>query len=754
MHYKEYNAADIKFFPLLGETDNDGDPLEPKEQYKVPRSAGWKSVPVWSGEQIDLMEQTGQLDTGFGVLCDGLLIVDVDARSGGIASLERLLEVVPEIQDAGLQVATGSGGGSMHYYFKAPEGVALSAKLNGYEGIDIKSGKGAFVVGAGSKHASGGYYTIVEGSPDNIEDAPASLVDLIRKPEYHRTSHNGGTMDVSAKDLADMVSFVDPDCDHETWVRVGMAIHDASQGTAFDVWDAWSARGSKYPDTETLDKRWHSFGKSSMPVTIGTLIHYAEQGGWVQSVTFEADTEEFTATAPVSLLDTSSVDLLRPPEFAGELCQWVNDQCLYPREHLAVMVTLVALGNVCGLRYTDDLDGVTTNLFGFGVADSGSGKESTYGAFNEIMRKTGIVAAMHGAQKSEQELVKNLMRHQCCYYSIDEFGIQLQKIINAKGGSATYLEGLIGIMMSAYSKSNSFLPVSGDVKENAKAELRKEISQHQKAIENNEDRTGQHATKLAGAMRMLSQMDNGIERPFLSVMGMTTPTTFDTIVTPDQATSGFIGRAIIVRELNPNPERKYPFKKRPMPDNMAMSLQALAFGGEYNPDQERIEYYGDRVEVKTTDDACEAMTEVYQAFWDMAEQQKEATGLTAIPRRGYEMVAKISLILAAPSGIRTLDHIRWAYALVRRDVDEKLRLVVSNDTTYGTDRVLMSKITNVISEDHGETIGVIKNKLRSYKPEDVVKALEIMETRLLAKREKIKHKSNGKVVERWFYIGG
>lgn len=176
-------------------------------------------------------------------------------------------------------------------------------------------------------------------------------------------------MDVSQGDLADMLAHVDPNCDHETWIRCGMAVHDATHGTGFDVWDTWSSGGTTYPGSDTLQTRWHSFGKSANPVSIGTLIHYAEQGGWQQSVTFDATDVEFDAPA-TDPLDTSGVDLLRPPGFVGAVVQWINAQCRFPREHLACMAGLITMGNVAGLRYTDDLDGVTTNLFCFGVAGS------------------------------------------------------------------------------------------------------------------------------------------------------------------------------------------------------------------------------------------------------------------------------------------------------------------------------------------------------------------------------------------------
>lgn len=747
MHHKQFWQAGYRVFPVYGSHDGDGQPLDPKEAYKKPRSSGWQHSPVWSGEQFELMQETGQFETGYGILCRGLLVVDVDARNGGIASLDKL---PVDLDDAGLVVATGSGGGSRHFYYRAPADVAMVQHLADYPGIDFKTS--GFVIGPGSLHASGNRYTVIDGNIDDIDDAPAALIDLLRKPERHRSEYNGAAMDVSHADLADMLSYVDPDCDHETWVRCGMACHEASQGTAFGVWDDWSGKGAKYPGIETLSVRWHSFGKSANPVTIGTLIHYAEQGGWKQSVTF-TPAEDWTEPAPdVDPLSVDHIDLLRPPGFVGDVCQWVNDQCRYPREHLAVVATIIAMGNIVGLRYTDDLDGVTANLFGFGVADSGSGKDSVYAAFNKLMRAAGLTPALHGMQKSEQEVIRNLVRHQPAFYNIDEFGIHLQKVVNAsKRGTASYLEGLIGILMNAYSKADEFLPISGDLKEDIKNDLRREIARCTKARDENEP--GNWQPRIDRAERMLGQIDNGLDRPFVSVMGMTTPSTFDELVTPDQATSGFIGRALIVRELDPNPKAKQPFRKRPLPDAMARQLLQLAHGGEYDMTQDRVENYNERVRIKTHPDAAQAMTAVYEAFWEFAERQKEITGLTPIPRRGYEMVAKVSLILAAPSGVRTLEHVRWAYALVRRDIDEKLRLVMSNDATYGADRVLMARIAKIISKDHGETLGVINNRLRRYKPEDVRKALDTMEQRGAARREATEHPSNGKEVERWHLVG-
>lgn len=751
--YNEFHEEGYRIFPLLGRVDHDGEELPEKEQYKKPRSSGFQSTPHWSDEQLEVMEVTGQLSTGYGVLCRGLIVVDVDARNGGVEAFERLAADIPEVTGAGMIVETGSGGGSKHLYFKAPEGVALVAHLSEYKGIDFKAS--GYVVGAGSQHASGNTYKAVHGSPSDIDEAPAALIDALRKPEYHRTEYEGGIMDVTNSDLVDMLSFIDPDCDHEQWVRIGMACHDASQGTAFDAWDMWSARGSKYPDSDTLEKRWHSFGKASLPVTIGTLIHYAEQGGWKQPVTFTADDMPDTPTPNNDdLLDISGVDLLRPCGFVGEVKQWIDDQCRYPREHLSTAAALVSVGNVVGLRYTDDMDGVTANMFAFGVAGSASGKEAVLQASQKILVETGISAAAHGFQKSQQEVMRNLIRHQPAYYIIDELGIELGKAVNAqKKGSAAYLEGLIGTLMSLYSKSDGKALMSGDVKEDVRKAMASELSQHLKAIDNNEDKTGSRAMKAERLQKQLETLDEGLDRPFLSLIGFTTPNTFDTIIDEDQATSGFLGRALLVREHDNNPWPKRGFKKRPMTEEMRNALRGLFDGGHFNPSDARVEHVGDRVSITTTDDAKKALDKVLTWTMEYAEVQKEKTGLEAVVRRGYEMCAKISLILAAPSQVRTLEHVRWAFAMMKRDVDEKLRLVMSNDTSYGTDKNLMAKITKYISSDHGETFGVIKNRLRKYKPEDIQKALEHMEKSGAAKKETTTHQTNGKQSDRWFFTG-
>jgi len=740
MNHNDFRDAGYKVFGLLGPVDHDGKQLDERLAYKKPYSSGWQHTPHWSDEQWELFHEVGAFDTGYGVLMDGLLVVDVDARNGGDSSYEKLLEKVPEIAGAGLIVNTGSGGGSKHIYFLSP-GRALVQHLGDYPGIDFKSS--GYVVGPGSLHVSGSRYAVAVGSPDDIEDAPAALIAMLEKPEHHRHEYRGATLDVSNADIAEMLRHVDGYDDYDSWVEIGMCVHHATGGTGFDVWNEWSQQSSKY-DGEEMHKKWHSFGKSANPKTIGTLIYRAEQGGWKQSVTFTPDVD----FGPVELPTEHDVDLLRPPGFVGELAEWIESQSRRPRERLAVAAALAAMGNLAGLRYRDDRDNVTSNLFAFCVAGSGTGKEAIQQAMSEIHAVTGISAATHGAIKSEQEIMRNIaLRHQAAFYIVDEIGIFLQKIKNAQArGGAAYLEGIIGILMSAYSKANGRMLITGDLKDDIRAEINKKIASLNKK---KDDGVKVGDDEINALTDKLDALDEGLLRPFVSVVGFTTPVTFDGLVDFETATNGFIGRSLLFEERDTAPRSKPRFRKTAMPSRIADRLVAIYQAGEFDHKKVgAVVEASSRKSIPTDPAASDLLDEVVQWFEDQAVDHKSRTGLESLYLRAYELVAKVSFILAIPEGIRTVEHVRWAFALVKRDIDSKMHLVMSNTSEGGKSRMaLNSAIAHAIG-DEGLTIGVLRNKLsRKWKREDIDAAVADLVGRGLINEQEVPA-GNGKTSKR------
>ena len=79
--------------------------------------------------------------------------------------------------------------------------------------------------------------------------------------------------------LTDALSYVNPDCGYEDWLRVGMALHAELGDGGLSVWDSWSSRSAKYPGPNDTASHWRSF-RAGGGVTIATLYGIAKQAGW------------------------------------------------------------------------------------------------------------------------------------------------------------------------------------------------------------------------------------------------------------------------------------------------------------------------------------------------------------------------------------------------------------------------------------------------------------------------------------------
>ncbi|MYF53651.1 MAG: hypothetical protein F4039_01405 [Gammaproteobacteria bacterium] len=92
---------------------------------------------------------------------------------------------------------------------------------------------------------------------------------LKRKEQLDNRTWTETDMDISALD------YINPDCDYQQWLEIGMAIKDA--GLDFCVWDDWSRKGAKY-DESIMQKKWESFKKSG--IGWGTVIYFAKENGY------------------------------------------------------------------------------------------------------------------------------------------------------------------------------------------------------------------------------------------------------------------------------------------------------------------------------------------------------------------------------------------------------------------------------------------------------------------------------------------
>ncbi len=116
-------------------------------------------------------------DAGIALVTDGLIVLDFDAKNGGLES------------KATMQAKHGSlprtrthrtGGGGEHWIYRNPDGVDVrnTVALAGYRGVDLRA-NGGYILAPPSPHESGRRYEVLDDT--KIATAPPWLVELATK---------------------------------------------------------------------------------------------------------------------------------------------------------------------------------------------------------------------------------------------------------------------------------------------------------------------------------------------------------------------------------------------------------------------------------------------------------------------------------------------------------------------------------------------------------------------------------------------
>ena len=116
---------------------------------------------------------------------------------------------------------------------------------------------------------------------------PAALLgvwdQLLAKDNSPRSEQTeAGEISWSPNELRSALSQIDPDIDYESWVQIGMALHSTGDQDLIDLFDEWSAEGSKYKGRHEIEAKWRSFSEDTdRPiVTLRTLFKEARDAGW------------------------------------------------------------------------------------------------------------------------------------------------------------------------------------------------------------------------------------------------------------------------------------------------------------------------------------------------------------------------------------------------------------------------------------------------------------------------------------------
>ena len=134
---------------------------------------------------------------------------------------------------------------------------------------------------AGAHPETKGYSWLDNSSPADIEMATAP--DWLLEPLI-RSEASYEPVEVSEEDAeraVAMLKHIDPTdrTDYDGWLDIGMALHHTDPGLA-SAWVEWSRQMPNFEEEECLHK-WQGFADyKGVPLTIGSLHHYAKQGGY------------------------------------------------------------------------------------------------------------------------------------------------------------------------------------------------------------------------------------------------------------------------------------------------------------------------------------------------------------------------------------------------------------------------------------------------------------------------------------------
>lgn len=431
-----------------------------------------------------------RIDLNIGIACgekSKLAIIDIDPAKGGDESLKKLEAVLGTLPKCPTVLTGGDG---RHLVFNHPtERLPNRSDAFGkeYPGIDIRN-DGGYVVWPPSMHKSGKRYRFDDGffgidfpdMPDSWKVLGAAAHNSKKDQNVDRHSKSGEQSDWTPEDMQGALDYLSPDMTYNDWIAIGMALH--RDGFELDLWDRWSARGTKYKGIADLNIHWRSFNRSGER-TIGTIIEWATLQGWKPERRHEprivSEQAENIVAPLLKKIATKNQPQKKDPDIKesskkpsvpvfspkfnfdsatltgpiGDTVRWIVRHAIYEQPELALLNTVAFAGAVFGRRYASPVN-TRTNIYMVGIARTGGGKEHSCGMIAKLALESMLINFV-GANgvRSDIGILKSLVVNSTQLMMLDEFGMLMQALSNDR---ADYTKkAIISVITKIYSKSNS-----------------------------------------------------------------------------------------------------------------------------------------------------------------------------------------------------------------------------------------------------------------------------------------------------------
>lgn len=320
----------------------------------------------------------------------------------------------------------------------------------------------------------------------------------------------------------------------------------------------------------------------------------------------------------------------------GAIADWSMATARRPVPEFAILSALSMVAVMFG-RQVVGPTGAGVNLYLVGVAGPGFGKEHAHKTLHTIALDAGMQDLIGPGEVTSGSAIEKVARKRPVFVMPwDEMGVVLQSVTGM--GSSAWAKTIRKVLLEVFSKSTSVW--SGK----------------------------EHADPMRDSSA------EPIFAPTISVLGMSTPSTFYKGLTEETLTDGFVARLVVV-EAKERPARQDAPPLMVTPVSLVKQLKD-ARAALPVPDTAKANWRNSfmRPHLYTVPWADEQAEMRWMSIEDWQYEQIEEHGAhEGLIGRTAEHVVKIATVRALSNNPRnprvTVDDIDWAYAVVQRSID-------------------------------------------------------------------------------------
>lgn len=228
---------------------------------------------------------------------------------------------------------------------------------------------------------------------NDLPELPKNVVELLKpffdQPKVYKAPKvKSYELNTTHDKAMQLLSYCNPDCNREEWVNIGMAICNGFGDAGFYLFDTWSKSSSKYNPRDSYNT-YNSFDVSG-GVTVGTLYHYAELGGFGKEykhidIKSEIDLEKLVTSSKYDLKTEQDYVFNNLPGVLGDFYNFFFNSAIYEVPMLALGGSFAALGNALGGKVK--LNGLSTALYLLICAETATGKDAARKGLQNLYKK-------------------------------------------------------------------------------------------------------------------------------------------------------------------------------------------------------------------------------------------------------------------------------------------------------------------------------------------------------------------------------